>query len=94
MNTPTTETRQKTTPEERRIAKQARKAHNAHVHLVIGTYERMINVYARSGRREECQELADEMMARAVENPEDFGRWKSVVVQVSSPAEPEETPEP
>ena len=91
MKTPDHETKKPTTPEERRIAKKAKKDHRARVRLVIETTEWLIRCHARAGKLEKCQEMAAEMMRRAEESPEDFGRWKSVVVQVASPPE---TPQP
>ncbi len=62
--------------------RRERKERRAHVRLVIETYEWMIHNYARARREDECRELAERMMARAKENPEDFGRWKRVTVEV------------
>ena len=83
MKTPNNEARPPTTPEERRAAKKASKEHRARVRLSIETYEWLIHRYADAGRLEKGQEMAAKMMAKAKENPEDFGRWKSVVVRVS-----------
>lgn len=77
------EARMPTTPEERRATKKARKEQRARIRLIIETYEWLIHRYADAGRLEKCQEMAAKMMARAKENPENFGRWKRVIVRVS-----------
>lgn len=82
MKTPNNEARPPTTPEERRAAKKASKEHRARVRLSIETHDWLIHRYADAGRMEKCQEMAAKMMAMAEENPEDFGRWKSVIVRV------------
>lgn len=89
MKAATNKASPKTTEEERR----AKKKHEEHVKLVIETYERVIHLFARSGHLARVQELAADMMEMAQGNPEDFGRWKSVAVEVASPPEPPEEPE-
>lgn len=83
MKTPNHETKPPTTPEERRATKKAKKEHRARIRLIIETYEWLIHRYAGAGRLEKCQEMAAKMMAKAKENPEDFGRWNRVIVKVS-----------
>jgi hypothetical protein len=87
MKTTDNEAKKPTTPEGRRIARKAQKEHRARVRLVINTYERVIHLFARSGHLVRCQAMAADMMELAKEKPEDFGRWKNVQVQVTSPPE-------
>ena len=60
--------------------KLSKKEHRARVRLVIETYEWLIHCRARAGDLEKCQQMAARMMAKAAENPTDYGRWKSVQV--------------